>query len=283
MNTGKTRNGYQRAAAALPLVLMLFFLFLGDQPGFGQKRHMMSQDEFEKFKLARRIFVRGQREYDKEKYKKAGKSLEACLEKLPKYAPADYYLARIYYEGKDYLKAVKHIENAKKNYLFMANLHVATQLEYFEKLREEKDKITAEIDRWRGKLAEMQTTSSNTEGREFQSIRSVISSLEGKINLIDGKLRTPIPSGDQVPGDYYYVHGNVLFKLRRFHDAVNQYLETVKRHPKHGNAYINLANLFFMGGRPEKAAAYLEKAEGTGIPVNPEFKKAVQKALKNKK
>ncbi|MCP5102359.1 MAG: tetratricopeptide repeat protein, partial [bacterium] len=240
----------------------------------GQKRHMMSQDEFEKFKLARRIFTRGLRLYENEKFPKAEKALKDCLKILPKYAPADFYLGRIYYEKKDYLKAVRHMNNAKKNYLFMANLHISSQLEYLESLREEKQRIYNDIDQWTQKLSEATST------QERNRYQAIISGLEGKINIIDEKLRTPIPTGEAVPADYYYVHGNILFKLRKFHDAVNQYLEAVRINPKHGNAYINLANLFFICFRPEKAAAYLEKAEKAGIQVNPEFKKAIQKALK---
>ena len=58
-----------------------------------------------------------------------------------------------------------------------------------------------------------------------------------------------------------------------------QYLEAIKINPQHGNAYNNLANLYFMAKQYQKALDCLNKAEANGAEIKPELKKATLKAL----
>ena len=97
--------------------------------------------------------------------------------------------------------------------------------------------------------------------------------------MINDRLKTPIATVSEMPADYYYVHGNILFKLKKYNESFKQYMETVRANPNHGNAYNNLANLNFMAKRYEKASYYFEKAESCGAKVNPKFKKAILKAM----
>jgi len=61
-----------------------------------------------------------------------------------------------------------------------------------------------------------------------------------------------------------------------------QYLETIKRNPQYGNAYNNIAFLYYIEGKYEKALEYLEMAEKKGIKINSEFKRAILKAINDK-
>jgi tetratricopeptide (TPR) repeat protein len=82
-----------------------------------------------------------------------------------------------------------------------------------------------------------------------------------------------------IPAEYSYLHGNLLIRQKRFEEALAEYEKAIVAEPKHGKALNNIANIYYMGRQYDKALAYIERAESVGAPVNPDFKKAVLKAL----
>jgi tetratricopeptide (TPR) repeat protein len=242
---------------------------------FGQKRFMLNEGEAEKFKMATRLFQKGEQLFTKGKFKKAEESFLECLEKFPGHANADYYLARLHYQENDFSGALRHIENAKKNYEIIASLGVSSQMEYLEKLRLQKQQLEDEINTLK------QVASSGTNrSRGGQDTSSEISKRETTLQILKDRLNAPIPDEKQIPAAYYYVHGNILFKIKKYKEALDEYLEAVRVEPTHGNANVNLANLYFMGRQYEKALFYLKKAEDCGVTVDPRFKQALYKAMR---
>ena len=69
-----------------------------------------------------------------------------------------------------------------------------------------------------------------------------------------------------------------LLENERFAGARDQYLETIKRDPRHRNAYNNLVNLYLVTRKLEKSLYYLDMAEKNNVPVNPRLKQAVRNA-----
>ncbi len=67
--------------------------------------------------------------------------------------------------------------------------------------------------------------------------------------------------------------------MKQFQEAFAQYKEAIRINPQYGDAYNNLANLYFMAKQYQKALDCLEQAEANGAKINPEFRKAVKKAL----
>ncbi len=82
-----------------------------------------------------------------------------------------------------------------------------------------------------------------------------------------------------IPAEYSYLHGNLLIRLKRFAEALPQFEKAVVADPKHGKALNNIASLHFMAGQYAEALEYIERAEAVGTKVDPDFKKAVLKAL----
>jgi len=76
----------------------------------------------------------------------------------------------------------------------------------------------------------------------------------------------------------YYIHGNILFKLQKFEQARDQYLEAIKTDPRHPGAYNNLINMCYMAKSYEAALKFLNQAEANGVQLNPKLKEAVLKA-----
>lgn len=263
-----------RVPAAAGILLML--LLTGGDFVFGQKRFMLNEGDAEKFKLATRLFQKGEQLFTKGKFKKAEEAFMECLEKFPDHANADYYLARLRYQQNDLPGALQRIENAKKNYEVIASLGVSSQMEYMEKLRLQKQALEDEINT----LKQMVLSSSNNSTGARDRTESEISKRETTLQLLKDRLNSPVPDEKQIPAAFYYVHGNILFKMRKYKESLDEYLEAVKVDPTHSNAYVNLANLYFMGKQYEKALFYLKKAEDCGATVDPRFKQALYKAMR---
>jgi tetratricopeptide (TPR) repeat protein len=102
------------------------------------------------------------------------------------------------------------------------------------------------------------------------------------LSNITARLNEPLPVLPEKAADYYYYHGNIFLKLRKYNEAHSQYLEALRIDPKHGNASNNLANIYYMVKKYDKALYYLTMAEANGAKINPKFKEALQKALNKK-
>lgn len=64
-------------------------------------------------------------------------------------------------------------------------------------------------------------------------------------------------------------------RLKEGSAAEARYRKALAKDPDLREAYNNLANLLFMGGRVEEARTWLAQAEAHHAPVHPELKKAV--------
>ncbi len=260
MTANKKTTGIKKRIRDSILCLLLVFSFLiGIEFIFCQEAFKMDENTFQKFKLAKRMFEKGQDCFLKEKYDKAEEALLQCLENFPNYSQADYFLSQIYYQKGDFGKALEHIEKAKANYKFMADLLVASQQKYLDELRIEKQELQSALP-------------SITNKEEIERTRK-------KIDVINSRLTEPMPLVSEMSADYYYFNGNIFMKMKKFNDAHANYIEALKLNPLHGNASNNLASLYFMIKKYQQALDYLNQAEANGVKINPEFKKAILNAL----
>jgi len=258
-------------------VLWIFFVImvlLATPLSFGQRDfHMVEKKLVEKFKMADAKFQKGKDLFVKEKYAKAETELKKCLEIMPEHAEAYFFLSQIDYKKGNLEQALANIEKAKNNYEFIGQLYNFTHQERLEALRDEQMRLENELPQLQDALAR------TTREEEKQKIQISINQIKNSISQISARLNEPIPPALQIPAEYYYFHGNILFKLKNFQEAHVQYKEAVKTNPRHENAYNNLINLFFMIKNYEGALYWVNQAESNGVEVNPELKKAVLKGL----
>lgn len=261
--------------------LVIFLLFAVVQFLSAQQRYTMEEGETSKFKLARQLYERGKQLLAGESYDRAEKSFKDCLEIFPKFSYAGYYLAQLYYEKKAYVDALSLVEKAMDDYEFISNYWVRYQLQYLEILRQQKMDLEEKIrdikdiivaKNFKGRTPEEQLA-------EQKDLEAQQSRAELDLREVDERIKNTIPTAPEMAANFYFLHGNILFKLKKYNDAYAQYLEAVRVNPSFGNAYNNLANLNFMGRRYKKALFYLEKAEKCGAFVNPKFKKDILMAL----
>lgn len=263
-----------------PVVLIVFTLLLGST-AWGQQRYMLNDAKSNKFKMAKKLFDKGKLLLSEKKLDRAERAFKGCLELFPEYSHSAYHLGQIYYKRKSYKKALDYIELAKKHYDYIATFGVNSQLEYFASLREQKYNLDREV-------VDMQQRLDRKDFRgkgevdsypEIVELKTKIAHGKETLRRIDELLRAPQPVKAGVPADYFYLHGNVFFKMKKYQEAYIQYLEAVKVEPCYVDAYKNLANLNFIGRRYNEALLYIEKAEKCGSEVDGNLKKIVLKAL----
>jgi pentatricopeptide repeat protein len=264
----KTRKILAFAAAALVLSCAGFA-----QMGFNQEERMM----IEKFKASNSKLEQGKALFAKGKYGQAEKKFRECLNMFPKNADANYFMAQILLKKNDLEKALESIEAAKTYFSELSKLYSYTHQDMLNKLREQKQQLEETNRQIEANLAVLQS------GQRSEQTQAAISNAQGDIqqnkNLIvqiDSQLNKPVPMVMETPAGYFNIHGNILFKLKNYQGAAEQYLETIKREPRHELAYNNLAAVYFIAKQYDKALAVLQQAEAKGIKVNPQFKKDLE-------
>lgn len=240
---------------------------------FGQKDFGMDEKlKVEQYKRANPLFLGGQKDFVKEKFQKAREKLEKCIEFMPEHANAWLLLAQIESMENNLPKALEDVQKAKTNFVHIAQFQTLTEERLFDKLRGQKSSLEEQVSQLEDELA-LQSGEAKARG----SAR--INQIKAQITAIDMQTKRPVGAAIDIPAEYFFIHGNIFFKLRQYNDARDQYLEVIKRDPSHANAYNNLANLYFMSKKYQKALDYLNQGESNGATVNPKLKEAVLKAL----
>lgn len=265
------------------LALAIAALFLSGaafaQIGFNQDERMMIQ----KLKASNGKLEQGEALFAKGNFDKAEKKFRECLNIFPKNANANYFLAQILLKKNDLEKALQSIETAETCFSELSKLYSFTHQEMLNKLREQKQDLEESIRRQEEDLsALMSRPRSEQTQASISSAQGAIQQNKNLISQIDSQLNKPVPMVMETPAGYFYIHGNILFKLKDYQGAVNQYLETIKRDPSHEFAYNNLASIYFMAKQYDTALGFLQQAEANGVKVNPQFKKDLEDRLGKK-
>lgn len=256
------------------IYLFILILFLGTPSLFGQKDYTREERQlFQRYKIANSFFEKGKKNFLKEDYRKAEKELKKCLKRMPEHSGAYFFLSQISYKWENLEKSLEEIENAKKNYAYIGKVKTNREQLYILELQELKMQKQEKLGLLRESLSRTHSAS------ERSQIEAGIGTVEADIGTINSQLSRPLPSPEQMPADYFYFHGNILFKLKRYEEANTQYQEAIKINPQHGDAYNNLASLCYLAKQYQKALDYLEQAEANGAKINLEFKKAILKGI----
>jgi len=242
-------------------LVAMIFIFSGVLSGFEYRKiTSIRKDLIRKYQAADKCFKRAKSKFHKGNYTKAEKDLTKCINIFPIHANGEYYLSLIYYKKNDYNQALNHIEKAKANILHLNKLNAQFAQERRVKLKEyQKDlndgKYVSHFGENNPCLVPL--------GEYFSRVQAT------DVELL---LSTPGKSEYTTPASYFFVHGNIFYKLKRYKEAVNQYVEVIKRNPRHAEAYNNLANLCYLARENKKALYFLNLAEACGFKVDPQFK-----------
>jgi stress-induced-phosphoprotein 1 len=269
----------RRKTIALSVAVLFFSGFALAQIGFNQQEKMMIQ----RLKASDGKLEEGKALFTKGKFDKAEKKFKECLDIFPKNADANYFMAQILLKKNSLEQALESIKTAETCFSELGKLYSFTHQEMLNKLREQKQELEEGNLRLQEDLRALQSSPGSAQTQaSISGAQAEIQQRNNLISQIDAQLRKPVPMIMEKPAGYFYIHGNILFKLKDYQGAVDQYLETIKRDPKHEFAYNNLANIFFMAKQYDKALGFLEQAEAHGVKINPQFKKDIEDRLAKK-
>ncbi len=247
------------------------------QAGFEQDERMLVQ----KYKASIAKLKEGQALFLKKKYDPAEKKLRECLEVFPKNPGALYLMAQIHLNRGDADAALSSIESAEASFAETKQFYMYYHQEMMVELRDQKAKVEESIANRENILSELKSRT-GPDKAEISSLENQIQQERTVLGRLDQKLRDPIPENPAMPAGYHYVHGNILVKLKRFREAADQYVETIRLDPQHEFAYNNVASLYLGIGQYQKALDFLLQAEANGVRVNAAFKKDLEGRLAKK-
>jgi tetratricopeptide (TPR) repeat protein len=204
---------------------------------------------------------------------KARTEILFCLERLPEHQEAHFLMAQVLYKKGDYGGALEHVRAAEEGYLRMAKAVAALEQQKLKNKSQAMDALNEELEDIAAADAAVKNRGSCTPDRFSQALQ------ESKEEMIkEQEARATVdPTRDigPVPAPYLYLHGNVLFMLKRTAEAEAEYRQAIRKDPDFGETYNNLINILYAGGRVDEARAVLAQAEAHKAKVHPELKKAV--------
>lgn len=250
---------------ALIAGMLLLQAPLAAQKNFNQEE----KATMEKYKRAKEHFLKGAEYLGKGKLEKVQKEIAASLKILPDYADARMLSAQLQYQQGQYESALGEIENAKSGFAAIKKFYYDSYQDYIDRLREERDQKDARLQELTQEQGRAQTPALK------QQIEANITQVKSTLATLDNRIREWIPKEIDIPAEYHYIHGNILFKMKRYAEARGLYEAAVQADPHHANAYNNLISIFFTQGDEAHALKFLEQAEANGVTVNGKLKKAV--------
>lgn len=253
-------------------ILAIFFLLVfngGWNLCLAQEEKAHPYEEMrEPFKTSNNeYYIKARKLFLNEKYTKAEKLLEKCIEIYPQHANAHYLLAQIDYKRGEFSEALESIEKAKSHFEDFINMHIWFKKQNLKNLAESMDQLQSELE------------FKQLEGR-IENIRNALADTSVQIKEAREDYTNFVASTEKMRADYYYIHGNIFFKMKDYTKAVAQYSEAIKINPKHGNAYNNLAIIYFSAKQYQKALDFLNQAESHGVKVNPKLKEDILNHIK---
>jgi tetratricopeptide (TPR) repeat protein len=239
----------------------------------GQQMDEKGRQVMEGFRATRADLQKGEEQFNKKQYEKAEETLLKVLRQMPENAEASYYLAETYYQKGEFEKGLEVIVDAEKNYPFIGRMLARRRMS--SQVSPEQQKLMEEIQQLRGQMGGRQSEV------QRQTVQTEIASKMAALRALRQKEagQQKVEETISLPAEYSYTHGNLLFRLKRYDEALVEYEKAIQADPRQGGAYNNAASIYFMAKQYDKALDYLEKSEAAGVKVNPNFKKAVLQAL----
>ncbi len=248
-------------------------------PLFSQKDFNMDEKRLvDRFKRANPYYIDGAKQFTKGNLDKAEKKLIEALAIMPEHADASCVMAEIQLKRKDLSKALALILDAEKYYVSNAKFHTFTYQQYLDRLRQQRQDFEENRQRILDQMSQMPPLSMN-EPAQFQErgrAEAALKYIARYIQMIDSRLNSPIPPTFEIPADYHFIHGNVLFQMGQRADAVAHYQEAIRLDPIHGKAFNNLALVLSSQGQCREALDCLLQAEAAGVKINPDFKRDLE-------
>ncbi len=193
-------------------------------------------------------------------YARAEKILTGLVTGLPEWSEAHLLLAKSRYAQGRFAAALTAVEKAERTFDATAAVMV--------KVRDaRKAQLTSQKD------AQLAILGANASAAAADAAKQTIIMVDREIASLDAANTTAMPA------EYPFFHGNILLRLGRTAEAIDQYCAALAIDPAYRPAANNLASVYYEAKRYQDAREVIEKVEAHGQSVNPELKRRVLAAL----
>jgi protein O-GlcNAc transferase len=247
-------------ASALVVILTIIILLCGFLRIEAKTNELQDRKKIADLIHAQDLFVRGIEQQKTGNTSIAEKMFKQALTILPEHSEAAFCLGLYRYKSKDYQAALEYFESAKSNYLNWQALILENQLEQ-KSIAQEVATYILLVERYPDPNVDMAGLS---EFRERMRYAEDLKHMEG-----------PSAQPTDIPAEYYFYAGNCLMKLQRYFEAFDEYMKVIEISPEYGEAYGNLAILYYMAEDYPDSWLALQMAKKYSAHVNPDFEKAL--------
>jgi tetratricopeptide (TPR) repeat protein len=251
------------------MVLLLFFAAFCLLP---QANPLLEQDLqiLSKLKQGRPQVTKGIERFHSGDLKAARQILETCVAALPQTYEACFILAQIRYHDNDFAGALDWIKKADAGYMQVQEILARVSQNQVLLDANKRDELN-------DMALDLQKQSSRAQCSQ-EKLRLVSSQLDQKAKELHGEQNDMQLAEMNIPPDYAYMQGNILFRLKRLDEAETWYKNAIRLDPQHVASYNNLINLCLMSHRLAEARQWLGEAEKKKLKVSQALVDAVRQA-----
>lgn len=253
------------------LLLLCSLLFFSTGPWMFASTGEDASVSIAKFAQADKYFKAAREAFSKRNYQKSEKAVKKCLDIYESHANGHFLMSQIMYRKGELQGALAHIETAKRDFILL--------MEWFNRNRKAGES-QQKAERMMLKSALQSLESSFEQYDCTRGISRAIAAAQQEVNDLDSRSISSAGKIAGVPAEYEYVHGNVLFKMKKYEAALERYRAAVEINPRHTRATNNLINILFLSRRYAQAEDVMNRAARNGVAVNPDLKRAVSNELK---
>ena len=203
-------------------------------------------------------------------------ALVVCFEQMPDYPDGHFLKARILYTEKEYTRALGEIEAARAGWEKVADLRD----------RMEKGKRKPIEERIQSKdqaILDQRTLLATVPPERRRPIEEKIQQLQFERDTLVRELQQWTVAPEKVPAPYSALHGTILLRLDRPAEAIPRYEEALETDPGSSEAANNLASIYHLSGKNEKAMEIVQAAKKRGAKLHPDLERSIAAALAAKK
>lgn len=204
-----------------------------------------------------------------EGWQDAAKEFQNAIDIDPQFEDAHYMLGRADMAMKKYAEAIASYTKARDLYRAQAGRQFSNQQ---EAQRYRQDRLTEIDEMIRQAQSGPQNLAAQERMRQLQEYRRQI-----QLSFQRGG---NISIENSVPAFVSLALGSAYFRSGKLEDAEREYKTAVATDPKTGEAYSNLAVVYFETGRYDEAERAVTAAEKAGYKVHPQLKQDIREKKK---
>jgi pentatricopeptide repeat protein len=240
-------------------------------PAFAQSRLGRGDEIARQYRDALPHYDKAVKAYSRQDWENARRELDKAITAMPQYSYAHLLMAKSWYMSKRYDQALPAIERAETTWREFAALAAEGKSLQSDALVRRRRGLQDQIAAMNDDLRQPTNTAA-----QIAQIQTWIDQLKHEIDEIDREQASGVaPELATLPAEYSFIHGNILLRSNRLVDAEPQYLRAIEAKPDYGEAFNNLASLYYQAGSFDKARQVLQEARNRNLPINLDLERAV--------